>query len=366
MRLFKYKELFKLSIKNEYYRSGYSPDFSIIPSRQCEKLLKDHGLKMKAMPHGAVVYGEVGQDNNDDKLFRGFSKEVTFVFLMKLNNPFFVNFTDVPIQQERHRVYYFNNLTNHASDGKLFLVNKEEIPKVTDNAARITLSPEIYTYTCSGTGEEKTGTLSFVGEGLSIDQTIGNTNGEFRFQFDLSRYNQGRCRFTVDGQSERFYLAKELYREDIFGIIEIAVKSSVPANYRFVDADDTITMKEYVIPFTNRSTIWRYLVYDKMTNTLDKPRIQASGLTFRRQETPAVNYPEDFSLFTFTSREPGSPGTEKALPLQEQPVKNITLSGKVNGPRRDIIEHLPNPDVSLIKPDTTDTGKIYSDIILYV
>ena len=92
MRLFKYKELFRVLIKNEYYKKGYSSDFTIKPSQNCIQLLKNHSLKFKAIPYGFAVFGEVEQDGGDEKLIRGFLEDTRLTFLLKLNNPFFINF----------------------------------------------------------------------------------------------------------------------------------------------------------------------------------------------------------------------------------------------------------------------------------
>jgi hypothetical protein len=92
-----------------------------------------------------------------------------------------------------------------------------------------------------------------------------------------------------------------------------------------------------------------------------------AGVEFRREHTPATAYPDDYALFKFTSGEVGSPATEKTLPLKDEAVENIRLTGSINGSTSgDIIQHLPNPDISMIKPDKTDISKNYSDIIIYV
>jgi hypothetical protein len=91
-----------------------------------------------------------------------------------------------------------------------------------------------------------------------------------------------------------------------------------------------------------------------------------TGTDFNMVSTPASSYPDDYTLFKFTSGEEGASATEKALPLTEDPVLNIKLSGIRNGLNKDIIENLPNPDITLIKPDATDNRKIYSDINIYV
>ncbi len=366
MRLFKYKEIFRVTIKHDYYKKKYSKDFSFEPSEYCRKLLNNHNLKFKPTPYGFAVFAEVEESGSDEKLIRSFLDDTKFTFLVKLTNPFFLNFTDIPVKKKPHTIYYFNNLTNHEAGGELMLINKSEIPKTSSNASQTIMSSGIYKYTHNSADSSKTGTVTFIDEGFNINQDLENNNDEFQFRFDLSQFNTGRCSFSVDSVNETFYAANEIYNEGVFGIIEIFTKSSVPGNYQFVGSGDIVTTKEYIVPFANRSTMWRYLVYDKLTNSLNSPQIDMAGTDFDMVSTPASSYPDDYTLFKFTSGEEGASATEKALPLTEDPVLNIKLSGIRNGLNKDIIENLPNPDITLIKPDTTDNSKIYSDINIYV
>jgi len=366
MKLFAYKKVFRVSVENDYYKNGHSSDFSFAPSQHCQKLLKDHGLIFKPTPYGFDVFGEVEEVGNDERLIKGFQEDMKFTFLVKLDDPYFLNFTDIPVKSGAHTIYYFNNLTDYETGGELLMINKDEIPKISFNQSRIAMSSEVFKFNYTSFDSSKTGTVTFVDEGFSLDQTLNNNNDEFQFQFNLSEFHPGRCEFSVDGVTDTFYAANEIYKEEVFGIIEIFANSSVPSNYQCVDSGNIVTTREYIIPFTNRSTIWRYFIYDKSTNTLDNLQIDMTGTEFHPESFPAASYPDDYALFRFTSGEPGSPETEKPLPLTEEPVTHIRLSGTINSTNKDIIEHLPNPDITLIKPDSKDNRKIYSDIILYL
>jgi hypothetical protein len=368
MKLFRYQEIFRVSIKHDYYKKKYSSDFTFEPSGYCRRLLKNYNLKFRPTAHGFAVFGDAEKIGSNETLIKGFQDEIKFTVLMKLNNPYFLNFTDIPVKTEPHTIYYFNNLTNHQAqpDSDLLLINKDEIPKISSNQSQMIMSPAIYTYTHTAADPSKTGTLTFVDDGISIDKTLDNDNDKFNFQFDLSPFNPGRCQFSVDAVADDFYAANEIYQESVFGIVEIFAKSAVPGNYQFVQSTNIVNRKEYVIHFTNRNTIWRYLLYDKLTNTLDDPQIHMTGVNFSREHTPTTSYPDDYALFKFTSVEAGSAVTEKTIPLKDEPMKDIRLSGSINGTSKDIFQHLPNPDISLIKPDKTDISKIYSDIIIYV
>jgi len=366
MQLFKYREIFRVSVTHGYYKNGLSQDLIFEPSEYTRQLLRNHNLQIKTLPYGFAVFGEVETVPAGDQLLKGFGDDAKFTFLVKLKNPYFLNFTDLPVKLEPHTIYYFNNLQDFEAGGELRLADINEIPKLISNSSQLTMVGESYQYNHTSTDPNKTGILTYLDEGFSIEETLDNNNDAYHFQFNLSKYNPGRCEFTVDGVSEKFYAGSNIYKQDVFGIAEIFVKNTVPVNYQIVDSSNIVTPKHYTVPFLNRSTLWRYLVYDKMTNTLTGPQISMVGTDFAITSSPAASYPDDYALHTFISGEDGSPSTEKALPLQEEPLLPITLSGTINSTAKDIIENLPNPNISLIKPDSADPGKIYSDIIVYV
>lgn len=369
MKVFNYKTLVKLTFKHDYYSKGLSSDFSVIPSTDCKKLLAKNRLIFKDTGYGMVIMGDAVKDGSNYKLKYDIQSDIKLTFALKLKNRLFFNFTDIPIKLDPTKIFYFNNLTNHASAGQLFLINKNEIPKTSSNNALLTFSSGYYHYSYPYAGPDpvRVGTLSFMDDGFSVDQEAKKSDNTCNFYYDLKPYSPGRCRFTVDGVTENFYSLNELAKEQIFGIVEIFIKNSVPAAYRFLDSNFRISLKEYIIPFTNRSTVWRYFVYDKITNKLTTPKIDMAGRRIELMSTAtSTNYPDEYTLFQFKSVNPADPAQNDTIPLQEEKVANIKLTGKTNGSTIDLVKNLPNPGVNLIKPDETDNSIIYSDIIIYV
>ena len=365
MELFHYEILFSVNFKHDYYKTGYSPDFTVVPSRVCRNMLNKNRMLFKETHQGFVVLGDVEKAGTDYVLKRGIADDLKLTFLMKLKNPYFTNYTDIPFSKDESMVYYFNNLEDHESDGELRLADKNEIPKSASNATLIKKKPKYYSHLFNGSGPEKTAVLTFIDEGFYISQTASEDAGKYHFNFDLSSYDPGRCELSVDGSGDRFYFAGDSYGEDVFGIIEVFNKPSVPAGYRLVNGSGVIQSREYIIPFTNRRTIWRYYVYDKFSNTLNNPLLSMNGYDFGLESFTNSNYPEEYGLYKFTSGVQGSPDTEAAIPLTEKKIKNIKLTGEINGMSKDIIPNMPNPDVRIVKPEIA-TGKIYSDMIIYV
>ncbi len=366
MELFNYQILFSVVFEHDYYKKGISSDFSVIPTSYTNRLLSKSGMLFKNFDSGFHILGDTIKQGTDYKLKKEFNDDLKFTFLLKSTNKNFMSFTDIPINKEKNEVFYFNNLTDFESSGNLYLINKDEIPKTSSNNSLIKLSPRYYNYVHSASGDSKTAILSFIDDGITLNDTFYANNGQFNVQFDLGNYHQGRCELNIDGITETFYSINEYSNESIFGVVEIFIKNTVPSNYQFIDTGYLAHKKEYIIPFSNRNTIWRYFVYDKITNTLANPSITMSGREFKLETETTTEYPDKYNLYKFTSVVPGDVTTEEKIPLTEEKINGIKLHGEINGNNKDIILNLPNPDIRFIKPDITDNSKIFTDIIIYV
>jgi len=123
----------------------------------------------------------------------------------------------------------------------------------------------------------------------------------------------------------------------------------LPTAYQFQQADNAITTKLYKIPFTNRSTKWRYVVTKQFNQAV-------TGINISKTNGTPINF----------SAQPGAPAgqfimaSNNALPLKEMPVAGIKLRDQSN---KIIIPNLPNPSFNLVKREGADT---FSDILITI
>lgn len=270
---------------------------------------------------------------------------------MKLNNPFFVNFTELSLQQEPGNIYYFSNqaankreIFNMGEDALLLNQNAQtsssDLMKITGNA---------YNYILNGNDGSKTANLI----ALDSDETVaskesGPVDEHYHFNFLLTGLPAGRYRLEIDGgEVDRFYYANEFSGTKFFGVVELF--SNVSPDYAYFDVDNQLNIKEYSIAFKHRATRWRYKVINRNELDLTDPGI-------REAETPweFTNVGEN----VFISDEP--------IPLKEQPVKGIALYGDKDDNSSILIADLPNPGVVLINPDPGDPANVYSDVYVYL
>ena len=89
-----YRTLFSLTIRHDYYDSGECPDFTVAPTPECARILQNYRLLGRPEPTGFRVLTSL--DKNDaTKPFFDLPQGLNFRFFLYLNNPKFVNFTDL-------------------------------------------------------------------------------------------------------------------------------------------------------------------------------------------------------------------------------------------------------------------------------
>lgn len=157
--LIQYKPLFELSILHDYYLSEdldlfesktnlraellaaqaksykISNNIQILPTPDCKEHLKEHRLLFKPTANGFFVGARVIPFTNEKFiLFKPLSIPLKLRFVVKVNNPFFFNITNLRLEkntenQEKH-IYFFTNrnknFTPLTSDTLLYLSKSVE------------------------------------------------------------------------------------------------------------------------------------------------------------------------------------------------------------------------------------------------
>ncbi len=348
MILFRYDKLFKLRVLHGYYTSLISKDLDFRPTASCEQKLNGSGLKFRKDKSGFTVFAGVEEDGPLTKSLSGLNK---LTFGIYLGNPSFMNFSDLPLEQQTGHVFYFNNKTVNKqevfSTGEESLLLQKGTYVAKDELVR--LEKDSYKYIHSGSGTEKTARLIFSETGLVVrEKEVDKIDGVFEFEFILKGLKPGKYHFEIDSaELDSFYHPGDLKTSGLFGILEIF--ASVPNDNKFFNSSGDILFKEYTLAFNNRKTTWKYHIINKNGATLADPII-------RELSNP----------WNFTEVDDGLFSSDSVMPLQEEPIKGIEFLADKNDSGSVLVQNLPNPAVELIKPDTNDISKIYSDINVYI
>jgi hypothetical protein len=124
-----YERLARVSIRHAYYNAsaGSCPDFDIIPTPTSAALMGDLGLLFRYEKTGfSVLYDVSRTDVLLDYLARQGRETrqcwTRLSFTLRLNNPYFINFTDVPINvNPSAQNFYFTNREARADGGRVVL-----------------------------------------------------------------------------------------------------------------------------------------------------------------------------------------------------------------------------------------------------
>ncbi len=349
MQLFNYQKIVELQVWNDYYQALQSGDFQFIPEQATRRILRNLGLKQKDVAVGFRLFAAVDETGKLQKDM--VSVPFKLVFLMHLNNPLFVNFSNLPFDPGASKVYYFSNQANNKREvfntgSDSLLLNQND---TTSSADQIKTSGKVYSYIHDGNAGNKTAELVWMDtDEVVASQELAPVDEHYNFQFQLEGFSAGRYKLMLDGgELDRFYYAGELALASYFGVVELF--SQVDVGYKWFTNAGLVSSKTYRLAFKRRETLWRYKVINRNELELINPGV-------RETDTPwEFTHSGDH---VFVSNNP--------IPLKEAPIKGIALRSDQTDAASVLINDLPNPGPELIKPDPGDPATIYSDIYVYL
>jgi hypothetical protein len=350
-----YQKIFDLQLWHDYYLGqpgllttppndyDISNLFSLIPTLNCQRILRNLRWLFRSQRYGAALFTEVDTNRNngiEDSSYTkiAINRSYDLTFWLVVHDPHFANFTNLPLTPLRDRLYYFSNLSNNQYEKTLFLT--QPLPS--------------YRSFYPGNTSYRLGQLVTHGgktwEALEDLLTAARSpNPQHWDALPASQYVS-----ALDQYSRQEILQREILNEHsdtlslntlpemphAWGLIKIKLNSDqVSPAFSLVRPEQGYTRiqpRTYVIRFKNRSTHWRYR-YKRPHGF--KPE-DLKKLHFRVDAT-------DAERTYFTQRPQG---------LLQKPHRFLTDA-------RD--RWLPVPQVTLIKPEIKDQKTtLFSDIYL--
>ena len=346
----KYKVIFSLEFAHTFYTSGKCPDLEIVPSESCAMLIKSLGLHYLPSVFGCKLFAKVNNVSGNDIMQNPLPEDVKFTFLLKLKNQNFGNITNINLIKPAGSRYYFNNLVNNLAADSTPLLVANTTSKIVSDSDLLRYVTGSFSSVESSTATNQTGKLTFTDSIESAEQVLNNSNNVFNHNFNLQKHESGRAKFLVDGTEKvSFYSIKAGELSDLFGVVEIFYRATLPADYQFQNGDNSVTSRTYRIAFSNRQTKWRYIITRKFN-----PEI--ASVTVAKTNGTSIN----FTLLSGTPAGTFIATSNNALPLLEAKVAGIKLTDNTN---KVIFANLPNPSLNLIKTEGSDT---FSDILITI
>ena len=387
----KYSELFSLSVEQPFYENGIcrkfttdpEPDLLLVPTSECRELMKrlDTVFRPVARQAGCTVFSHTVTNSAGDTLLRfPIKPSDKLSFWMILQNPDLLNFNNLPVRNDRDKIYYFSNQSGDAAAPRNHLHLSVDAGGVIGTNDIVKKSSADYYFHHTSNVTAGTVVVKHLLTGFEIaPKSIVNQTGGADLYFDLSALPSGKCKLIISGtDKDNFYYLGLTEPSSIFGVIEIVLSPLPIANYRAVEAGDILTTIRpfYSIQFNNRKTLWRYtIVLDKnnplylamqamspadRTIFIDHFKIitNDTGISFTQSSANDTVF-EFVSNSVIALREKYISSTLTGKGLSITLKKNEGIAGEAV-----IREYLPFPPTGTI--DALNDPTIYSDIFITI
>ena len=382
----RYKILFSVEIRHDYYTDNRSNDFEISPSAETASVLRGQGMLFKMAGNKLIVLIRVDES---DKPLNDFSKSGKLTFFMKLTNPHFNNFTNLDYHPSEPQKYYFSNANQSKVGSDLYLNSKIPVYNNTNDypigALASNVSDTVFEAIKPGSSASKhaltnkdywmnRGKIQYVNSNDLVEvtpfvylfNTISNTNftvniyglnhttGAYDMQVTdtvnlsfsssqtsvpvrMEKLPKGYYRIEVNGESRYVYTDSDAVYNNIFGIIEIF--NFLPASNAFAlfNASGTAKASLFTIRFPNRALIWKYVA-------------RSNDVVAVKDSRPP---PHKLSFIPLAGNEFVS---AKPVPVSQKPLKTLSLESTALGN----ISAIANPGTDRLGTIEIDGDAYYS------
>jgi len=247
----KFQKLFSINMVHEFYGDKMPRQLRIIPTEECRLAMRNYKLVFKPQEGGCLVLTR--SDELGQILFKP-NSEFKLSFAIQSADPFFINYTNLPLTSTQN-IYYFNNLEANLNRENQKLLHKEAF--VYDKDEIVTRSPYFNHHFKEPISTKKLWIEDMEGNEIwAKDIEVEELRGcpiDLRYE-PLGKYTlKGEGGYVFD-----FYttmINPELY----VGFIDICLTDSVTPDYRPLQKQtEQVVAQDYVIHFNNRATRWKY------------------------------------------------------------------------------------------------------------
>lgn len=324
-----YKQLFSIRVTHNYYETGFTKDFSIIPLPQTQKLARQYKLVFRPVADGIDVLSLMTGDNTP---FLDLGDRNKLGFALLLRNTDLLNVTNLPLRRSTGQVYYIENYP----EAGLSIVNREW--------GLVTPKANNFTYALESEANEIS--LKSTGPFGAVQTNMMVKNGDrFTSAFDLGNRPEGKylLEATEDGQKKEavaIYSSETLRKTKPFALIDIFT------NQLSYDSE-----KKYVLNMLVKKATWVYRV------NLGKDYTGSTISIKDERESPEVLFKiagntnqENGKTLTFHAYKASSPGKRAQIKFSETPISEFKLLIEKNGTTTEIAG-LPNPAINQVRTE---------------
>lgn len=246
-------------------------DLSIVPTPSTLRSMADYRIRFRENPLGFFLWLQAEEAGTAFIPFVPFAEPLLLTFHLKIKNPFFWNFTNIPFDNLGTNLYYFSNRVNNSGEGTLYLNNEGTYVSGRD---RIAVRPSIFSIDVSGLGLNE---VTFVlenefhrSENSCKSENTGTPLGSC--ELDWRSLPSGLYSFAafddrgelIPSLTERFYLNTGEVSANTLAIIDLFyLPDTIHSGYALLDpVTHSLSKPNFVLWWQNRLAYWRY-IFDK-------------------------------------------------------------------------------------------------------
>ncbi|MFK7908371.1 MAG: hypothetical protein AB8B69_24790 [Chitinophagales bacterium] len=349
--LVRFQKLFSINMLHDFYANKTPQRISILPTEECRQTMRNYKLLFKSKNAGCLVLSGDGELGN---MLLQSKSSLKLSFAIQSADPFFINYTNLPLTSTKS-IYYFNNLEENVNEDKEKLLHKEGFVYAKDEI--VARQPYFNHRFEDGLSTKK----------LWVEDAEGNEVWEQNIEggkvdscpIDLRYEPLGKYVLKGEGGYEFDFYTTHFNPELYVGFIDIYLTDSVTASYDAIQGDGVVS-QDYVIRFKNRATRWKYffvLRNNKASQEDYKVESLKNEILFMEAEDVVLVNGANAKMVV----------SEKAIPLKEHPVDKFQLKLKKNGKGVVTAINLPTPSIQSIKPQSiNDDQNIFSEIYVSI
>ncbi|MCP4442092.1 MAG: hypothetical protein GY810_24545 [Aureispira sp.] len=352
----KYKELLRLNLKHDYFSSGYFPNAKVVPTASTAIVMKQYQLQFRPSSTGFSI----GYALTDAFVpLKEIDTPLQLSFRVVIDDPNFLNYTNLPYEFDDTTVFYFNN---KEIDKESTETKNLSIDAIVSNEDKIEVAGPMMVY-------------SFEEEQYDVELEVVNFNEDIVFEdtVDGRDYSElrlvgepsGKYTVMLDGLEEKSFYVTNSGLKQPFGMIDVFIDPDDTSEYSFFDSSGELQMQEYNIHFEARSLRWKYIfietsdpklhtdyeVYDLYLNKKMKE------VKFSKAEKDELeNGTEVIVVWT----------TEK-IAFEDRQKQKFKLKTKKGKTKLEWVTDLPFPSAKgMLKTNSDGESEIFSELIVYL
>lgn len=254
-----YQYLLSLEFRHKYFKDGLFKPLQLSFDAESQQLLKDFGLILKSYPGGLHLLCL------DLELLKTASKNTALQILLDCNDPYFINYSDLPNYNPSDTVLYFNNLNSKANSENSALnlhseinVGKKDVYKLSSGTLKLDTLKKERTYHFKDEG------------GNDISDNIHIKWIEDNGFLISNRYEGSINVYEKENEIDKVYANPNPVWKKPMAIIELFL-SKMFENF---EPDKKL---KYIVSFNSIKTHWRYILADPIYKNFQNLTIVIKG-----------------------------------------------------------------------------------------